>query len=161
MQGKAKSELCIICWQQEVETASDLHVMDILPQNRKRALVVSSEKGASSWLSILSMADNEFAIKGAFWDAHCLWYAWHSTHLPTDCTCGKSFSEEHAVSCPCEGFLSIQHNETHDLMAQFLTEVYCLVGTESSIQPLSHEQLSHKTVNREYGACVDVIAESF
>ena len=51
-------------------------------------------------------------------------------NLPQTFVCGKSFSVEHAFSCPCGGFLSISHNEIRDLTASLLSEVCCDVGVE-------------------------------
>ena len=73
MQRKAKSEARTIRREQEAQSASEL--MGKLPTNLQRALKVSSEKGASSWLSTLPIAEHGFALhKGAFRDALCLRY---------------------------------------------------------------------------------------
>ena len=51
--------------QQEKEAASELK--DRLPVNLQRAVTVSVEKGASSWLSTLPIDEHGFALhKGAF-----------------------------------------------------------------------------------------------
>ena len=60
---------------------------------------------ASSWLTTLPIAGHGFALsKGEFRDALCLWFGWQPVNLPQTCVCGKSFSVEHAFSCPCGGF---------------------------------------------------------
>lgn len=160
MQRKAKSEARSIRRQQEALSAAEL--MGKLPNNLQRALKVSSEKGASSWLSALPMTEHGFALhKGAFRDALCLRYGWRPSNLPTNCVCGKPFSVEHALSCACGGLPSIRHNELRDITAELLTEVCHNVGTEPALQSLSQEQLKHRTANREDGARLDVVAESF
>ncbi len=117
----------------------------------QRALKATSEKGSSSWLPTLLIAEQGFALhKGAFRDALCLRHGWHPSNLPVNCDCGKPFSVEHALSCPHGGFPSIRHNE-----------VCHSVGTEPTLQPLSQEQLTHKTANRDDGAHLDIVAESF
>ena len=68
---------------------------------------------------------------------------------------------EHALNCACGGLPSICHNELRDITADFLTEVCNNVGTEPALQSLSQEELKHKTANREDGARLDVVAESF
>jgi len=60
--------------------------------------------------------------------------------------CGKSFSVEHAFSCPCGGFPSMRHNDICDLTA---SEVCCNVGVKPALQPLDHEPLRYATANRE------------
>ena len=160
LQRKAKSEARTIRREQEAQSASEL--MGKLPTNLQRALKVSSEKGASSWLSTLPIAEHGFALhKGAFRDALCLRYGWRPSNLPTNCVCGKPFSVEHALNCACGGFPSIRHNELRDITADFLPEVCNNVGTEPALQSLSQEQLKHKTANREGVARLDVVTESF
>ena len=74
--------------QQEQVTADLLKSQ--LPTHLQRALAVSSEKGASSWLSVPPIAEHGFALhKGAFQDALCLRYGWHPSNLPAHCVCGK------------------------------------------------------------------------
>ena len=71
---------------------------DKLPSNLRRAMTASKEKGASSWLSILPIAEHGFALhKGAFRDALCLRYGWRPPHLPSHCVCGKQLTVEHAL----------------------------------------------------------------
>ena len=65
------------------------------------------------------------------------------------------------MSCPRGGFPSIRHNEIRDIIADFLSEVCHNVGTEPSLQPVTGEQLLHRTANREDGARLDIVAESF
>ena len=127
----------------------------------RRALKVSSEKGASSWLSTLPITEHGFALhKGAFCDALCLRYGWRPD-LPTTCVCGKSFSVEHALNCPCGALPLVRHNELRDITAHGVTEVCHEVGTEPCLQPLSDEPLHHSTANREDGPRLDIVADSF
>ena len=86
----------------------------------QRSILLSSEKGSSSWLTSLRLADQGFVLhKGAFRDALCLCYGWQPHLLPSHCVCGRTMSVEHALSCPFGGFPSIQHNELHDITAVF------------------------------------------
>ncbi len=68
---------------------------------------------------------------------------------------------EHSLICPRGGFQSIRHNELRDITAGFLTEVCHNVGIEPPLQPLSGEQLTFRTANREDGARLDVVAKDF
>ena len=108
----------------------------------RRTFQASSEKGASRWLSTLLIAEHGFALhKEAFRDALCLRYGWRPAGLPTTCVCGKNFSVEHALNCPCGGLPSMRHNELQNITAQCLTEVCHGVGIEPHLQPLSDEPL--------------------
>ena len=135
---------------------------DKLPSTMQRAMNLSTEKGGSSWLSTLPISEHGFALhKSAFRDALCLRYGWYPSNLPHQCSCGKQFTVEHALSCPHGGFPSIRHNELRDITAEFLSEVCHNVGTEPPLQPITDEHLIHRTANREDGARLDVAAESF
>ena len=91
----------------------------------------------------------------------CLRYGWHPLHLPSHCVCGSQFHVEHALSCPRGGFPSIRHNEIRDITASLMSEVCHAVGTEPCLQPVTEEQLTHRTANREEGARLDIVAQNF
>ena len=86
---------------------------------------------------------------------------WHPPNMPLQCTCGKNFMVEHALSCSHGGLPSIRHNELCDITAELLSEVCHNVGTEPSLQPITDEHLIHRTANRDDGARLDVAADSF
>ena len=159
-QLRARKGIRTLRRQQEATAASELK--DKLPNNLQRALTVSAEKGASSWLSTLPIEEHGFALhKGAFRDALCLRYGWHPAHLPSHCICGRQFTVEHALNCPRGGFPSIRHNEIRDITADLLSEICHSVGTEPNLQPVTEEQLTHRTANSEDGARLDIVAENF
>ena len=146
--------------QHEEQTATNLK--ENLPTKLKRAQTVCSEKGASSWLSALPISEHGFALhRGAFRDALCLRYGWQPVHLPSRCVCGQQFTIEHALSCPRGGFPTIRHNEIRNITADLLSGVCHCVGIEPSLQPATGEQFLHKTTNREDGARLDIVAQSF
>ena len=135
---------------------------DNLPAKLVRAMEMASEKGASSWIVALPIAEHNFALhKGSFRDALCLRYGWKPTRMPSHCVCGCNFSVEHAFSCPTGALPSIRHNDIRDLTARLLTEVCPNVAIEPDLQPLSGETLSLRTSNREDGARLDVSAQGF
>ena len=135
---------------------------DKLPNRMQRVMNLSNERGSSNWLSTLPIAEHGFALhKSAFRDALCLRYGWHPSNLPLQCTCGKQFSVEHALSCSYGGFPSIRHNELRDITTELMSEVCHNVGTEPSLQPITDEHLIHRTANKEDGARLDVAAENF
>ena len=159
-QTRAKNRTRYFHRQQQARAAAELKAE--LPQRLQKAIDVSSEKGASSWLSTLPIAEHGFALhKGAFRDALCLRYGWQPQHLPTHCVCGSKFDVEHALSCPRGGFPSIRHNEIRDITANLMSEVCHAVGTEPCLQPVTGELLTHRTANREEGARLDIVAQSF
>ena len=121
-----------------------------------------SEKGASSWLSVLPISDHGFALhKGAFHDATCLRYNWQPPNLPSHYVCGSSFNTDHALTCPTGGFPSVRHNDLRDFTANLLTKVCPNVCIEPPLQALTWELLSHETSHSEDGARLDVSTHGF
>ena len=119
--------------QRQSQAAAELK--DKLPTSLQRVISLSTEKGSSSWLSMLPIAEHGFALhKSAFCDAVCLRYGWYPSNKPLHCTCGKQFSVEPALSCPHGGFPSIRHNELCDITAELLSEVCRNVCTETPLQ---------------------------
>ena len=54
---------------------------------------MASEKGASSWLTTIPIAEHGFHLhKGAFRNAICLRYGLTPPHFPTECVCDSPFS---------------------------------------------------------------------
>ena len=96
---------------------------------------LSSEKGASSWLSVLPINDHDFALhKGAFHDATCLRYNWHPPHLPSHCVCMWQLFQHRsqALTCLTDGFPSVRHNELEDFrglsQCVYRTSIAALTG---------------------------------
>ncbi len=128
----------------------------------QRIIDLAQEKGASSWLTTLPIAEFGFNLhKGAFVDALALRYGWPPPRTPATCACGARFSVEHALSCPKGALPIIRHNEIRDLTASLLTEVCHDVRTEPDLQPLSNEIMSAATSNTSTGARLDVAANGF
>ena len=85
------------------KAAGDL--MELLPDSLQRSVKLASEKGSSTWLTVLPLSEHGFALhKEAFHDALALRYGWTPDRLPSKCTCGASFSVEHALSCAKGGY---------------------------------------------------------
>ena len=71
---------------------------------------------------MLPIAEHGLALhKSAFRGGFCLRYGWHPSNLPLQCTCGKQFSVEHALSYSHGGFPSIRHNELRDITAELMS----------------------------------------
>ena len=124
--------------------SSNLHPQ--LSASLQMTMKLAIEKGGSSWLTAIPLDEYGFALhKSAFQDAIALRYGWLPLHTPANCACGKSFSVEHALSCPKGGLPSIRHNEIRDLTARLLTEVCSQVATEPELQPVPPDGLSLST----------------
>ena len=146
--------------QTKINEASNL--LTALPSSLQKAVETAQETGASTWLTALPIAAHGFALhKGAFRDALCLRYGWRPPLLPSQCICEKSFTVEHALSCPFGGFPTIRHNEVRDITAHLMSDVCHNVGLEPSLQPITGERLHLSTANTEDGARVDIKAQGF
>ena len=59
-------------------------VKNVLPDNTRRAAVLATEKGASSWLTVIPLKDMNFILnKREFKDAVHLRYNWHIADTPS------------------------------------------------------------------------------
>ena len=137
-------------------------IRDSLSPPLQKLFDITNEKGSSTWLSVVPLKSHGYHLhKGAFRDALCLQYGWDPPHLPDSCTCGASFSIDHALNCPCGGFPSLRHNELRDITASLMREVCKNVTIEPVLQPLSGETLHPRSAIRENDARSDVRAEGF
>ena len=83
-----------------------------------RAVDLATQKGASSWLTVLSIRDMNFDLnKSEFQDAVKLRYDWDVPDMPSVCVCGDHFNVDHAMICKKGGFVIQRHNELRDLQA--------------------------------------------
>lgn len=150
LQRKAKLE----------QEAADVRVK--IPQEMKRNVDMAQEKGASSWLTVIPVAEYGFALhKGDFRDALCIRYNWTPPRLPSQCACGQGFSVSHAMDCPKGGFPSKRHNLIRDITADWMTEVCDGVAVEPPLQPLSGEQFSYASAITDDNARSDICAQGF
>ena len=157
IQQEIKSTITSEHLQSLANFATDLKTqLDPISQH---SLNLSMEKGASNWLSALPIKSYSFHLhKSAFRDAIHLRYGWNIPDKPSTCTCGQPFSIEHTLSCAKGGFPSIRHNEIRDITASLLSEVCSNVEIEPHLQPLTGEQLTLQTANREPNARLDIAA---
>ena len=159
-QRQAKADVVSSRHQQQASRVSE--ITPLLPDNLRRIVHLSSEKGASSWLSVLPIEEHGFALhKGAFRDALCLRYGWLPSGLPAKCVCGHGFTVDHAMNCSCGGFPTLRHNELRDFTAAALSEVCHDVAIEPVLQPLSGESFRYATANVEDEARLDVSVRGF
>jgi hypothetical protein len=133
-----------------------------LSGSEQLAMDQASEKGASSWLTTIPMAEYGFSLhKQAFRDALCVRYGWQPVRLPSHCSCGESFSVSHALGCSKGALPSIRHNKIRDLTAKLMTEVCPNVATEPVLQTLNGESFVHRTANTQDDARLDIKAQDF
>ena len=106
----------------------------------KRALEVSCDRGASSWLSCLPIASYGFSLdRRTFQDALAARYGWPIFDIPDTCLCGAAFTVDHAMVCRRGGFPIIRHNHVRDYIASLLAKMCSTVETEAVLQPLVGE----------------------
>ena len=142
------------------QQAKDIHAQ-LTPQ-LKRCVNLAVERGSSSRLTALPLSDHGFFLhKGEFRDAVSLRYDWELKNTPQTCSCGASFTIDHAMMCHTGRFPTIRHNEIRDITATLLTEVCHNVATEPPLQPLSGEILNHRTANKDDGTRLDIRARGF
>jgi hypothetical protein len=122
----------------------------------------AQEKGASSWLTALPLEEFNLTLhKGAFRDAIALRYGWQPINVQSKCACGRSFTIDHALSCPMGGFPTIRHNEIRDFTANLMSEVCHDVCVEPTLQPVTGEVLNGASGITDDGAKLDVAANGF
>jgi hypothetical protein len=137
-------------------------ILETLPSDLKRAVLVSQEKGASSFLTALPLQRHGFALsKCEFRDAILMRYRWPLPQLPSVCACGKPFTLDHSQICHLGGFVNMRHDEIRDILAEEMREVLRDVQTEPMLQSLSGETFERSTINRNDDARSDIRARGF
>ena len=100
-------------------------------------------KGASCSFTTLSLDEHDFSLhKGDFRDAVCLRYGWSLSHLPTECVCGASFTDDHPFTCPHSDYPTLLHNEIRDITAQLMSEICPNMNTLATLLSVTHERFS-------------------
>ena len=130
-------------------------------QRVKRMLEFASEKGASTWLTVIPMLEMGFNLnKREFKDGLKLRYDWPFKDNPSKCVCGESFNTDHAMICRRGGFIIQRHNELRDLEAELLNIVCNDVQIEPVLQEINGEALNSGS-NKSPDARLDVHARGF
>ena len=137
-------------------------VVDQLPPQGKRTVELAKEKGSSSWLNALPIAEHGFDLsKAAFRDAVSLRYGWEIANLPSTCSCGANFDTTHALQCPTGGFTMTRHNEVRDILSDSLRDVCSEVTVEPSLVPVTGEQFELRSASTDSEARLDIAASGF
>ena len=91
---------------------------------RKNRTKMCLKKWASHWLSAFPLKEARFGLnKVEFGDTIALRYGLPVPNLPDFCACGNEFICDHAMICMTGGFVSLRHNELHDLTGKMLKEL--------------------------------------
>ena len=115
-------------------------------------------KGSSSLLMALPLTNEGYVLtKREFFYAIYLHYRWQLKHLPSYCTCGKSFTIDHVMP---EGRFHQRPNQICDLLAVAINEVAYDVSTEPALFPLTGEDLPH-SVDSSNEDRVEIAARGF
>jgi len=126
-----------------------------------RAVDLATQKGASTWLTVLPIRDMNFDLnKSEFRDAVKLRYDWEVPDTPSVCVCGDIFNVDHAMICKRGGFIIQRHNELRDLEAELLSMVCNGVEIEPVSQDITGEELNREA-NTAPDARLDIVARGF
>ena len=132
-------------------------IKNSLTPKTQRAVELASEKGASNWLTVISIDEMGFSLnKGEFRDTLKLRYDWEIADKPSICVCGDVFNVDHAMVCRRGGFIIQRHNKLRDLEADMLG----MVCIEPVLQELTGESLP-SGANRAPNARLDIHARGF
>ena len=131
----------------------------ITSEPKKRAFMIASEKGSSSWLSALPLRSLGYCLnKKDFRDSLRLRYNWPIPDVCKHCACGKNNSVDHALTCKKGGYVTFRHDILVETEAELLREAKCRnVYTEPSLLPTCPELHSKGTITAD-GARLDIVA---
>ena len=135
--------------------------LQLLPPEMSYCIQLSTEKGASAWLSSRpSTTDNTHLSKAEFVDAIRLRYHLQLNYMPSLCVCGEPNDITHALSCKTGGFVIRRHNNIRDLYVSALSDTCYDVRSEPPLQQITTEVLSPSS-NIADDARLDVSCRSF
>ena len=125
----------------------------------KRALELSREKGASSWLTALPLKSMGYVLnKKEFRDSIHSRYEWNIPDIPKHCACGQNNSIDHALSCKKGGYIIMRHDALCKVEAKLMREAGCKdVRLEPDCLDCDPENFSPRT-NTQPNARLDIAA---
>ena len=80
--------------------------------------------------------------KKEFRDKLHLRYDWSIPDEPAVCVCGDNFDTDHGMICKKAGFITMRHNELHDLEVELLNTVCKDIKIEGVLQDITGEVLN-------------------
>ena len=111
---------------------------------------IASQKGASNWLSVLTLKKNNFSLnRSEFKDGLHLRYRWEPANTPHTCPFGQPFTLTCSLHCPEGGYTHLRHNEIRDTFATLLDALCHDVEIEPKLQSLEGESFHNKTTTTE------------
>ena len=137
-------------------------IYSTLPSDLLRLVNHSRDKGASSWLTAVSLVDQGLVLnKQEFRDSLRLRYNTPLSDLPSKCVCGEKYTVCHALSCKKEGFVAQRHDRVHNLLTSLIRKVCTNVEVEPQLQPLDNERFNLRTAVTSPEARLDFKAGGF
>jgi len=136
------------------------NVCDNLTPKGKRCLELSSEKGASSWLTALPLENLGYSLnKQEFRNAIKIRYNWSIPEMPNYCACGSQNSIDHALSCKKGGYPILRHNAIRDVEAMLMKEAGCVdVRIEPGLLECETDNSMSPRTNIQPNARLDISA---
>ena len=135
----------------------DIELKENISSKLYKLIKLSSEKGASNWLTSLTLMEFGFRLnKQEFTDAISMRYDLKLKEVPTRCACGDVFSINHCLSCKKGGYIHLRHNSVRDTVSDLLSGVCHDVVKEPHLLPVRGEKILSK--NQSDGARADVSA---
>ena len=152
--------------QQSLKRASAKEKMDSIDSSLSPGLLrlvnQSRDKGASSWLNAIPLADQGLALnKQEFRDSLRLRYDLPLVDLPSHCICGDKFTVGHALSCKKGGFVAQRHGGVRNLLTTFIDKICNNVEIEPRLQPLDNEPFHLRSAVTSSEARLDIKAGGF
>ena len=133
----------------------------LLPEKLWKLVQFASEKGASSWLTSLPLAEYGFRLnKEEFVDAICLRYDLKMEDVPRLCVCGDAYSINHCLTCRRGGFVIWRHDTIRNTIFDLVKDVCKDTRKEPALLPVGGRQLPAGS-NTSDGARSDVSALGF
>ena len=100
---------------------------------------MASQKGASNWLTALSLKRYGFTLtKSKFRDGLCIRYHIEAKNTPINCPCDENCAVSHALHS-AKGHRHLRHNEIRDTFAKIIHDVCYDVDVEPTLQLLRRE----------------------
>ena len=131
--------------------------MEICSSEKQLTMNLASQKGASSWLSVLPPKKFTFpSTIMEFKDGLHLRYGWEPPNTPHTCPCGQPLTLTHSLYCPKGGYTRLRHNENRDTCATLVDEVCHDVEIEPKLQSSEGERFHNKTTTTEDDARLDI-----
>ena len=116
---------------------------ELLP-DMKRAVLQTKEKGASSWLTVISI--HGFALtKSEFRDALKIRYNKQLQEMPSTYPFGQKYDLNHTMNCEGGGFVAMRHNSVRDFEANLLKLIQNDIKIEPALQEIDNEIIEGRT----------------